>query len=102
MMIVIWCHAAIMVAIMVDALPVQLPPRKTTITAIMGFGDSIIDPGNNNNIDTLFKCNFLPYGKDFGGGDDPTGRYSNGKIPTDFLGNPSHASSPPLSMVVEA
>ncbi|KAH9625462.1 hypothetical protein KSS87_008125 [Heliosperma pusillum] len=62
---------------------VKLPPN-VTVPAIFGFGDSIIDPGNNNNINTIIKCNFPPYGQDFMGG-TPTGRFSNGRIPTDFL-----------------
>jgi len=35
---------------------------------------------------TLFKCNFPPYGKDFGGGNQPTGRFSNGLVPSDIIG----------------
>nr|CAD1818945.1 unnamed protein product [Ananas comosus var. bracteatus] len=48
------------------------------------FGDSIIDPGNNNHRVTSAKCNYPPYGKDFIG-HLPTGRFSNGKLTTDFL-----------------
>ncbi|KAM3739506.1 hypothetical protein ACB098_08G028600 [Castanea mollissima] len=48
------------------------------------FGDSIVDTGNNNDITTIAKCNFPPYGRDFKGG-IPTGRFSNGKVPSDFL-----------------
>ncbi|XP_043709195.1 uncharacterized protein LOC122658342 [Telopea speciosissima] len=59
-------------------------PKNHTIPAVFGFGDSIIDPGNNNNIGTVVKCNFHPYGKDFVGG-IPTGRFCNGKVPTDFF-----------------
>lgn len=63
---------------------VKLPPN-ISIPAVIGFGDSIIDPGNNNKVKTLVKCNFPPYGKDFDGG-IPTGRFCNGKIPSDLLG----------------
>ncbi|GAB2292216.1 GDSL esterase/lipase exl3, variant 2 [Dionaea muscipula] len=66
-----------------DGVRIQLPPN-VTVTAIYGFGDSIIDPGNNNDILTIVKCNFKPYGQDFSGG-IPTGRFSNGRIPTDLL-----------------
>ncbi|KAJ4964491.1 hypothetical protein NE237_024430 [Protea cynaroides] len=59
-------------------------PKNITIPAVIAFGDSVIDPGNNNNLSTLVKCNFHPYGRDFMGG-IPTGRFSNGKIPTDFF-----------------
>lgn len=61
-------------------------PNDETIPAIIVFGDSIVDPGNNNNLETLIKCNFPPYGRDFMGG-KPTGRFSNGKVPTDLIGS---------------
>ncbi|KAI8549468.1 hypothetical protein RHMOL_Rhmol06G0026700 [Rhododendron molle] len=59
-------------------------PKNVTIPAVIVFGDSIVDQGNNNNIETLVKCNFPPYGKDFMGG-KPTGRFSNGKTPADMI-----------------
>ncbi|KAJ8439807.1 hypothetical protein Cgig2_029067 [Carnegiea gigantea] len=62
---------------------VELPPN-VAVPAIFAFGDSIVDTGNNNYIKTLAKCNFPPYGKDFIGG-IPTGRFSNGRVLTDFL-----------------
>lgn len=48
------------------------------------FGDSIVDPGNNNNRLTEAKANFPPYGQDFPGG-VATGRFSNGLVPGDLL-----------------
>nr|XP_016503651.1 PREDICTED: GDSL esterase/lipase EXL3-like [Nicotiana tabacum] len=62
---------------------VQLP-NNVFFKAVFAFGDSIVDQGNNNNITTLLKCNFQPYGKDFMGG-MPTGRFSNGKTPADLI-----------------
>ncbi|KAK6115731.1 hypothetical protein DH2020_008000 [Rehmannia glutinosa] len=62
---------------------IKLPPN-VTIPGIFAFGDSIVDQGNNNAIKTLVKCNFPPYGKDFGGG-IPTGRFGNGKTPPDLI-----------------
>ena len=53
--------------------------------ALIVFGDSIVDPGNNNVLPTTIRCNFPPYGQDFVG-NMATGRFSNGKIPSDFLG----------------
>ncbi|KAL6636468.1 hypothetical protein ACP70R_024040 [Stipagrostis hirtigluma subsp. patula] len=53
-------------------------------TAVIVFGDSIVDPGNNNGLHTLIKANHAPYGKDFPN-HQPTGRYSNGLIPTDLI-----------------
>ncbi|ERM96594.1 GDSL esterase/lipase At1g71691 [Amborella trichopoda] len=48
------------------------------------FGDSILDVGNNNYLDTQAKVNVTPYGIDFPGG-RPTGRFTNGLNIADFL-----------------
>jgi len=63
---------------------IKLPPN-VTVPAVIAFGDSIVDSGNNNDLKTVVKCNFPPYGKDFQGG-VPTGRFCNGKIPSDIIG----------------
>ncbi|XP_057538499.1 GDSL esterase/lipase At5g45670-like [Amaranthus tricolor] len=47
------------------------------------FGDSLVDNGNNNNIASLARANYLPYGIDFPAG--PTGRFSNGKTTVDVI-----------------
>ncbi|XP_045814787.1 GDSL esterase/lipase EXL3-like [Trifolium pratense] len=60
-------------------------PNNETVPALIVFGDSIVDSGNNNYIKTGFKCNFLPYGQDFGGGNQPTGRFSNGLVLSDII-----------------
>ncbi|KAK7282164.1 hypothetical protein RIF29_10750 [Crotalaria pallida] len=52
--------------------------------AMFVFGDSLVDDGNNNFLNSLAKANFAPYGIDFSLG--PTGRFSNGKTPIDLLG----------------
>ncbi|KAK9691754.1 hypothetical protein RND81_09G217300 [Saponaria officinalis] len=49
------------------------------------FGDSLSDSGNNNNLLTLAKANFLPYGIDHP--DGPTGRFTNGKTTVDLIGD---------------
>uniref|UniRef100_A0A0D9XB67 GDSL esterase/lipase n=1 Tax=Leersia perrieri TaxID=77586 RepID=A0A0D9XB67_9ORYZ len=54
------------------------------VPAIIVFGDSTVDAGNNNGIPTAFKANFPPYGRDFDGG-VATGRFSNGRLVTDLL-----------------
>ncbi|RVX03435.1 GDSL esterase/lipase EXL3 [Vitis vinifera] len=74
-------------------------PENGTIPAVIVFGDSIVDAGNNNNLVTVAKSNYPPYGRDFSGG-IPTGRFSNGKIPSDFIGCNSHSST--LSSIMHA
>ncbi|KAG2328732.1 hypothetical protein Bca52824_011460 [Brassica carinata] len=59
-------------------------PRNVTIPGVIAFGDSIVDSGNNNNLRTILKCNFPPYGQDFGG-KFATGRFSDGRVPSDFV-----------------
>ncbi|XP_006282424.2 GDSL esterase/lipase At5g45960 isoform X2 [Capsella rubella] len=60
------------------------PTRKQSFSSILVFGDSTVDPGNNNFINTIFKCNFPPYGIDFKN-KIPTGRFCNGRLVTDFI-----------------
>ncbi|XP_030944446.1 GDSL esterase/lipase At5g45670-like [Quercus lobata] len=47
------------------------------------FGDSISDNGNNNDLVTMAKANYQPYGIDFPGG--PTGRFTNGRNLVDII-----------------
>jgi len=56
------------------------------IPAVIAFGDSILDTGNNNYLMSLTKVNFYPYGRDFVTR-RATGRFGNGRIPTDLIGN---------------
>lgn len=74
-------------------------PSNVTFPAVIAFGDSIVDTGNNNNLTTLIKCNFPPYGKDFAG-KVPTGRFGNGKVPSDMIGESSTLSLSPSVHVV--
>ena len=54
--------------------------------ALIAFGDSIVDTGNNNYLMTLVKANFPPYGREYPG-HKATGRFSDGKISVDFIGD---------------
>ncbi|KAJ8766583.1 hypothetical protein K2173_023830 [Erythroxylum novogranatense] len=54
------------------------------VPAIIVFGDSTVDSGNNNQVSTILKSDFAPYGRDFEGG-QATGRFSNGRIAPDFI-----------------
>ncbi|KAJ4971017.1 hypothetical protein NE237_004116 [Protea cynaroides] len=51
--------------------------------ALYVFGDSLVDSGNNDFLNTSAKANYNPYGIDFPPG--PTGRFTNGKTFADFL-----------------
>lgn len=53
--------------------------------AMFVFGDSLIDNGNNNDLPSLAKANYYPYGIDFSNG--PTGRFSNGYTIVDEIGD---------------
>ncbi|XP_062231404.1 GDSL esterase/lipase At1g71691-like [Phragmites australis] len=55
----------------------------TGVPAMFVFGDSLTDNGNNNDLTSLAKANYLPYGIDFAGG--PTGRFSNGYTMVDEI-----------------
>ncbi|XAR49841.1 hypothetical protein NMG60_11003997 [Bertholletia excelsa] len=63
------------------------PRRQETgpPTALYIFGDSFLDSGNNNyiNTSTLDRANFWPYGETFF--KFPTGRFSNGRLASDFI-----------------
>ncbi|KAJ8754166.1 hypothetical protein K2173_002065 [Erythroxylum novogranatense] len=55
----------------------------TLVPALLIFGDSVVDAGNNNDLTTLVKANFPPYGRDFVT-HTATGRFCNGKLAADF------------------
>jgi hypothetical protein len=67
------------------ALAYSFNQTKPLVPAVIIFGDSIVDPGNNNQLKTPIRCNFPPYGQNFYG-HQATGRFSNGKVPSDFIG----------------
>ncbi|KAL5200511.1 hypothetical protein ABZP36_021714 [Zizania latifolia] len=82
-------YALLLVAVLAAAVAVHgahgaSSSKNGAISAIFMFGDSVVDPGNNNHRLTEAKANFPPYGQDFPGG-VATGRFSNGKVPGDLL-----------------
>ncbi|KAA0066338.1 GDSL esterase/lipase [Cucumis melo var. makuwa] len=60
------------------------PKTSSSFPAILIFGDSTVDTGNNNFIPTIFKGNYSPYGKNFPG-HLATGRFSDGKLIPDMV-----------------
>ncbi|WCJ19757.1 GDSL-like Lipase/Acylhydrolase family protein [Euphorbia peplus] len=72
------------------------------VPAMFIFGDSVVDAGNNNNLDTIVKANFLPYGRDFIN-HTTTGRFCNGKLASDFTAeNIGFTTYPPAYLSKEA
>uniref|UniRef100_A0A7N0V9W9 GDSL esterase/lipase n=1 Tax=Kalanchoe fedtschenkoi TaxID=63787 RepID=A0A7N0V9W9_KALFE len=57
---------------------------KPAVPAVFVFGDSTVDPGNNNFIGTAFRSDFSPYGQNLPN-HKPTGRFSDGRLVTDFI-----------------
>ncbi|KAL1209761.1 GDSL esterase/lipase [Cardamine amara subsp. amara] len=53
--------------------------------AMFVFGDSLVDNGNNNHLNSLARSNYSPYGIDYDGS-QPTGRFTNGRTIVDFIG----------------
>eukprot|EP00257_Ricinus_communis_P019214 XP_015578138.1 GDSL esterase/lipase At2g24560 [Ricinus communis] len=58
-------------------------------SSILAFGDSTVDTGNNNYLQTFFRGNHSPYGQDFPD-HIPTGRFSNGKLIPDIVASLLH------------
>ncbi|XP_039039865.1 GDSL esterase/lipase 7-like [Hibiscus syriacus] len=70
--------------------------RSINLPALYVFGDSFIDAGNNNYLDTTSKANYAPYGIDFGG--VATGRPTNGRTVVDFIAQVVGLPFPPPVM----
>ncbi|MCO5606781.1 hypothetical protein L7F22_060971 [Adiantum nelumboides] len=65
-------------------LAVVYVPEEKPVPAIFGFGDSLLDAGNNNGLRTLAKANHPPYGQDFPTR-TATGRFANGYMILDLI-----------------
>ncbi|KAI8005744.1 GDSL esterase/lipase [Camellia lanceoleosa] len=80
----IWVQLLILAAAAAAATNTTTTTAGAKVPAVIVFGDSSVDAGNNNQLSTVLKSNFAPYGRDFFGG-RATGRFSNGRIPPDFI-----------------
>lgn len=58
---------------------------SSLVPALIVFGDSTVDVGMNNNLTSVVRANFLPYGENFLGGKHPTGRFCDGQVPVDYV-----------------
>lgn len=56
---------------------------RELIPAVVIFGDSTVDAGNNNYLRTIVKSNFPPYGRQFETG--ASGRFCDGKTSIDYV-----------------
>nr|GEY99255.1 GDSL esterase/lipase At5g45960-like [Tanacetum cinerariifolium] len=75
---------SILSLLLIISLNYSYAQKQNTISAVFVFGDSTVDPGNNNYLATISKGNFPPYGRDFAN-HEPTGRFSNGRLVPDFV-----------------
>lgn len=68
------------------ALSISCKAYGTTSSPFFIFGDSSVDPGNNNHINTIpeYQANYKPYGQN-GFFEGPTGRFSDGRVIVDFI-----------------
>lgn len=61
---------------------------QNALAASFVFGDSLVDAGNNNYLQTLSRANSPPNGIDFKPSrGNPTGRFTNGRTIADIVGN---------------
>ncbi|KAF7093564.1 hypothetical protein CFC21_095971 [Triticum aestivum] len=72
---------------------------RPLVPAVMLFGDSLVDIGNNDYIQTAAKANFPPYGRDF---QDhiATGRFCNGKVLSNFIGEALGFTGSPVAYLI--
>ncbi|KAK1301573.1 GDSL esterase/lipase [Acorus calamus] len=75
---------SLLLAAIISVTKAQTTPINGSASALLVFGDSTVDAGNNNYLFTTFKGNFPPYGRDFKG-HRPTGRFTNGRLGSDFV-----------------
>lgn len=86
LIVLIILAAKILSAEAVDVRALRTEAAKKNLSSFFIFGDSSVDPGNNNRLHTDSKSNFPPYGEDFIHA-RPSGRFTNGRLPTDLIGN---------------
>lgn len=77
------CTSSFLLLTLVSTLSILQISFAQLVPAIMTFGDSVVDVGNNNYLPTLFRADYPPYGRDFAN-HKATGRFCNGKLATDI------------------
>lgn len=76
------------VLVVLSNISLRANANGTGRVALFIFGDSTVDPGNNNYIDTIpeNQANYKPYAQN-GFFQQPTGRFSDGRVFVDFIGS---------------
>ncbi|CAN8252607.1 unnamed protein product [Cochlearia groenlandica] len=80
----LWLYIYVVIACLMIFEVMVVIKGQSLVPSMFIFGDSVVDVGNNNHIYTIVKANFPPYGRDFMTTHQPTGRFCNGKLATDF------------------
>ncbi|GLT59999.1 hypothetical protein SLA2020_327900 [Shorea laevis] len=82
--LILFLHVTLIASSCQGRKPKEQPAKKHR-TAFFIFGDSFLDVGNNNfiNTTTLDQANFWPYGETYF--KFPTGRFSDGRLLPDFI-----------------
>lgn len=90
-----WCMLCTAIsAALLSALPIWAV-AEPLVDCFFIFGDSIVDNGNNNNLVTLAKSDFPPYGIDTPN-HRPTGRFTNNRTIADITGHSLPLPSPSI------
>ncbi|CAN7013589.1 hypothetical protein IGI04_012878 [Brassica rapa subsp. trilocularis] len=76
-------RVCIMIMMMVIAMVLNVAIGEPIAPCYFIFGDSLVDSGNNNQLQSLARADYFPYGIDFQFG--PTGRFCNGKTTVDVI-----------------
>lgn len=90
----VWEHAstaAVLVLVLCSVGIAKVKSQSQKVPGLFVFGDSLVEVGNNNFLNTIARANYFPYGIDFGRGS--TGRFSNGKSLIDFIGKIKSSST---------
>jgi hypothetical protein len=74
-----------MMEVLLLLLLVSTGEAQPLVPAMVIFGDSMVDVGNNDYLNTLGKVDMPPYGRDFKD-HVATGRFCNGKLAIDIIG----------------
>lgn len=76
------CRKKILVLVLFSIYFLSTDAANGSFPALLAFGDSILDTGNNNYLITLMKGNIWPYGRSM---KIPTGRFGNGRVFSDII-----------------